>query len=82
MFTTPTSTTSSPARRALLRMVRPSLLDLRFRGDHWIVPQSDCSCSVCLGDYRLASIQTLPLDLPSLNQVLDRMRSRRPRRKA
>jgi hypothetical protein len=34
---------------------------------------------LCLGDYSLASINSLPLDLPALNGLLDRVRHRRPR---
>ena len=69
------------ARRALLKMVRPSLLDLRFTGDPWIVARSDGTFNLCLGDYCLAGIHGVSLDLPSLNQVLDRMRHRRPQRR-
>jgi hypothetical protein len=72
--------TCSPQQRALLKMVRPSVLDLRFTGDPWIVARSDGNFHLCLGDYCLAGIRGVNLDLPSLNQVLDRMRHRRPRR--
>jgi hypothetical protein len=61
-------------------MVRPSLLDLRFVGDPWIVSQGNGDFSLCLGDTRLAGIQGVAIDLPSLNQTLDRMRHRRRRR--
>jgi hypothetical protein len=63
-----------------LRTVRPSLLDKRFCGDAWIV-QGEEDCTLCLGDYSLARIQGSPLDLPVLNNLLDRVRHRRPRRK-
>jgi hypothetical protein len=63
----------------LLRMVRPSLLDLRFTGDPWIVKSSAGPCKLCLGDTCLAGINAIGIDLPSLNLVLDRMRHRRPR---
>lgn len=62
-------------------MVRPSLLDLRFTGDPWIVQQSDGLLLLCLGDTRLADIQGIGIDVPSLNLALDRMRHRRPRRR-
>jgi len=60
-------------------MVRPSVLDLRFTGDPWIVEESDERLLICLGDYRLADIRGVGIDLPSLNLALDRMRHRRPR---
>lgn len=75
---------SSPItqRRALLRMVRPSLLDQRFRGDLWLVASGEESFTLCLGNYQLAGIRGVDFDLPSLNQTLDRLRNRCPRRKA
>ena len=69
----------SCAKRNPLRMVRPSLLDLRFTGDPWIVDREDGSFRLFLGDYCLTGFQGMTLDLPSFNQVLDRLRSRRPR---
>jgi hypothetical protein len=62
-------------------MVRPSLLDLRFTGDPWIVDHNDGTFKLCLGDYCLVGIAGVTFDLPSFNQVLDRLRSRRPRRR-
>jgi hypothetical protein len=62
-----------------LRAVRPSVLDLRFCGDPWIVVGEDGQFALCLGDYSLASINSLSLDLPALNGLLDRVRDRRPR---
>jgi hypothetical protein len=61
-------------------MVRPSLLDLRFTGDHWIVDRKDGSFKLFLGDYCLTGFRGMTFDLPSFNQALDRMRTRRPRR--
>src|SRR5262245_34163426 len=69
----------TPRRRTQLRMVRPSVLDLRFTGDPWIVEESEGRLLLCLGDYHLAGIRGLGIDLPSLNLALDRLRSRRPR---
>ena len=37
---------------------------------------------VCVGDSRVAQVPGLPYDLPSFNQVLDRLRSRPPRRRS
>lgn len=64
-----------------LRSVRPSLLDLRFTGDPWVVDHKDGSASLRLDDYRLARIQTLPFDLPSLNQLLLQLRLWQTRRR-
>jgi len=71
-----------PSRRKLLRMVRPSLIDPRFTGDPWIVDGQNGTFALCLGDYCLAGIQGVTFDLPSFNQVFDRLRNRRPRRRA
>lgn len=62
-----------------LKTVRPSLLDLRFTGDAWVVPQADGPPALFLGNYRLVHVEALPLDLPTLNQMLDRARHQRPR---
>ncbi len=66
---------------APLRSVRPSLLDIRFTGDPWVVDHADGSASVRLDNYRLARIQTLPFDLPSLNQLLLQLRQWQIRRR-
>jgi hypothetical protein len=62
------------------RTVRPSLLDQRFAGDAWIVSGGQGPLTLCLGTYALVQIQGLPLDLPALNHLLERARTRRPRR--
>jgi hypothetical protein len=72
------SAVSTPAPSPL-RVVRPSLLDLRFVGDAWLLSGDDDSLTLSLGDYALAAITGLALDLPSLNSLLDRARHRRPR---
>jgi hypothetical protein len=64
-----------------LRSVRPSLIDLRFTGDPWVVDQEDGTASLRLDDYRLARIQTSPFDLPSLNQTLLQLRQWQVRRR-
>jgi hypothetical protein len=69
----------SPPADPPLRTVRPSLLDLRFAGDAWLIVGEDDFLTLSLGDYPLASITGLPLDLPSLNDILARARHRRPR---
>src|SRR5262249_3500964 len=68
------------SHQKLLRMVRPSLIDPRFTGDPWIVDCGGGAFSLCLGDYCLAGISGVTIDLPSFNQVFDRLRNRRPRR--
>jgi hypothetical protein len=55
------------------------LLDLRFAGDAWIDAGGEGPFTLCLGTYALAQIQGLPLDLPALNRLLERARTRRPR---
>jgi hypothetical protein len=54
--------------------VRPSLLDTRFRGDAWIVPQDDGLTSLYLDNSCLVHLQLLPFDVPSLNGALQQMR--------
>jgi hypothetical protein len=71
-----------PVRELNFRTVRPSLLDLRFCGDAWIVARSDGRASICLGDYCISNLDAGPLDLPSLNHLFDNMRHRRPRARA
>jgi len=61
------------------RSIRPSLLDLRFSGDAWVVQPRDGLLVLCLGDSPLARIEALSLDQPSLNSLVDRARHRRPR---
>jgi hypothetical protein len=63
-----------PKQVNTLQSVRPSLLDLRFTGDPWVVDHEDGTSSVRLDNYRLARLQTVPFDLPSLNQLLLQLR--------
>ena len=65
-----------------LRSVRPSLTDWRFKADAWIVDQGDGTLALRLGDYNFASINGSPFDLPVLNQILERVWHRRPRRRS
>ncbi len=53
---------------------RPTVMDRRFRGDAWVEDARDGTLSLCLGNYPLAALRGLALDLPHLNQVLDRLR--------
>jgi hypothetical protein len=70
-----------PQPLAPLRSIRPSLLDVRFSGDPWVVAHEDGSASVQLDDYGLARIQTLPFDVPSLNHLLLQLRQWQMRRR-
>jgi len=63
-----------------LRSVRPSLLDLRFTGDPWVVDEQDGTSSLRLDDYCLASIAALGFHLPVLNRILRTLRRRQARR--
>ena len=65
-----------PRRSVLLpfRTVRPSLLDLRFTGDPWVVARDDGGASLCLDDYQLTTLSALCFDLPSLNRTLCHLR--------
>lgn len=74
-------TIQPPRSLPLLRSVRPSLLDLRFTGDPWVVDHEDGTASVRLDDYRLAGIQTVSFDVPSLNQLLIQLRQSQTRRR-
>ncbi len=75
----PSFQTPSPLSR--LRSVRPSLLDVRFTGDPWVVDHADGTASVRLDNYRLARIQTMPFDLPSLNHLFLQLRQWQIRRR-
>jgi hypothetical protein len=69
-----------PRALAPLRSIRPSLLDVRFTGDPWVVDHEDGTASVRLDNYGLVRIQTLPFDVPSLNQLLLQLRQWQMRR--
>jgi hypothetical protein len=76
------ATIHPPKPASTLRSVRPSLLDVRFTGDPWVVQHEDGTASVRLDNYRLARIQTVPFDLPSLNQLLLQLRLWQMRRRS
>ncbi len=60
------------------RTVRPSLLDLRFTGDPWVVGRDDGGACLCLDGYQLATLSALCFDLPSLNRTLCHLRRPHP----
>jgi hypothetical protein len=57
------------------------VLNLRLTGDMWVIEDEDEMLAVRLGDREIVRIGGLPLDVPSFNQLLDRCRHRRPRRR-
>jgi hypothetical protein len=67
------------SRRVVIRASRPSLIDLRFKGDPWVVNHGTVA-AVCLGDYPMAHISASPLDLPTLNRALQQVRFGQARR--
>lgn len=69
-----------PLRPRPLRSVRPSLLDLRFTGDPWVIDLRNGTASLRLDNYHLAAIAVSPFDLPSLNQLLLQLRQGSMRR--
>ena len=66
--------------RPQVRLVRQSVLTPHLEGDPWVVATTDGRFAVCVGDRALARVSGLSLDLPSFNQILDRVRHRQPRR--
>lgn len=62
-----------------VRGVCASVLHPRFGGDYWIVERDEAAV-VCIDGRDLAYIRALPLDVPALNHLLDRVHHRRPRR--
>ena len=62
-----------------VRVTRPSLLDPRFRCDVYVANEADGYVTLQLGDYTLARIAVVDLDVPSLTQIVDRLWQRRPR---
>jgi hypothetical protein len=49
-------------------------MDLRFRGDACVIDACDGTLTLCLGNYPLAPVLGLPLDLPHFNALLERLR--------
>jgi hypothetical protein len=62
--------------RMTVRTVRPSVLDQRLRGDAWVVAGQGELQALCFDSYCLVRVGGLTLDVPSLNELL--MRLRRP----
>ena len=67
--------------RVFIRPRRPSLLEPRLVGDPWIVHEADSTLVLCFNEWPLAIVRGLPLDLPSFNHLLERLRNRPLRRR-
>jgi hypothetical protein len=72
-------TTDHPSRRVVIRASRPSLIDLRFKGDPWVVNHGALA-AICLGDYPMAHVHASPFDVPTLNRTLQQVRFGQARR--
>src|SRR4051794_19755077 len=68
-----------PSRRVTIRACRPSLIDLRFKGDPWVVLEQE-QAAVRLGDFSLGQVNVSPLDVPSLTRCLLQVRFGQARR--
>ena len=68
-----TATVTRPFRpakpsRVTVRATRPSIIDLRFREDAWVVEDGD-RARVCLGNYSLGGLSVTSFDVPALNTL-------------
>ena len=70
-----------PPATMSVRAVRPSILDLRLRGDPSVVSLSDGTLALYFDQCCLVGLAGSNLDVPSLNQWLERLR-RLPRRRS
>jgi hypothetical protein len=76
----PAAPVAKPAtRRITIRACRPSFIDLRFKGDPWVVRKEQAAV-VCLGDFTMGQVTVSPLDVPSLNRALLQVRFGQARR--
>ena len=66
--------------RVTVRATRPSIVDLRFREDAWVV-EDDGRARVCLGDYSLGGLAVTCFDVPALNSLFGAVRVGQARRK-
>jgi hypothetical protein len=62
-----------------LRLIRPSVLDLRLAGDWWMVDRGGERLGLYFNNWQLTGLRGLPFDLPALNHLIDQLRRRRPR---
>ncbi|MFO0844035.1 MAG: hypothetical protein U0797_16815 [Gemmataceae bacterium] len=66
-------------RRQTCKTSRPALIDLRFKGDAWVVAQGPLAV-VCLGDFALSLVPAGPFDLQTLNHLFAQVRTGQARR--
>lgn len=69
----PPAARSAGNTRRLVKASRPALIDLRFKGDLWVVAHGDTAV-VCLGDFPMGELAVSPFDVPALNHVLQAVR--------
>lgn len=76
-----TATVTRPAKksRVTVRATRPSIVDLRFREDAWVVEDEDRAC-VCLGNYSFGGLSVTCFDMPALNSLFGTVRVGQARR--
>lgn len=80
LATPPVSPLREPTkRRTALKTTRPALIDLRFKGDAWVVERGPLA-AVCLGDFALGLVATGPFDLATLNHIFAQVRTGQARR--
>jgi hypothetical protein len=70
-----------PTVNVRLRLTRPSFTDLRLAGDPWIEHRGEERLVMYFNNWPLAVVRGIALDAPALNQLLDRIRHRPPRRR-
>jgi hypothetical protein len=66
-------------RRPTCKSSRPALIDLRFKGDAWVVARGPLA-AVCLGDFALSLVPAGPFDLHTLNHLFAQVRTGQARR--
>jgi hypothetical protein len=67
------------SRKTAIKATRPALIDLRFKGDAWIVCE-DHRALVQLGDTLLTNLPITRFDLPALNRTFQQVRIGQARR--
>jgi hypothetical protein len=70
-----------PLSQLTVNAVRPSLLDPKLRGDCWLVSRSPEVYGLCVDNRPLLYLSASPVDVSSLNMLVDRLRHRYPRRR-
>ncbi|MFO0925498.1 MAG: hypothetical protein U0736_00445 [Gemmataceae bacterium] len=68
----PLTRPAAPYRR-VVKASRPAIVDLRFKGDMWVVA-CEHTATVRLGDFAMGELSVCPFDLPALNHLLFQVR--------